>query len=312
MASLAAIGITAGVVVAIAMSCEAQATPLVQADLFVAGDGKITRDPITGLEWLDLTETFALSINDVLDGAGPTGGWISGLGFRYATIAEVETLFVNHGFPDINSPTAANVPFFESFLFLFNTPCSTAPSVVPRVPVSCSPVSFGFTGSIAEPVTLSSPERFALSDVRFFPLGGADSSAPCCTPVAWPRTVGINQTASFKNEGSDVIGHWLIRTTEVSEPSTVALFAAGLLGLVSGYRNRRRRPRITVQQSIGQEAQEDAKWNGLRVRAFEQLRPVCLCPPYPYLRCGVEGNRANTDPCRQVINDLDGPLRHTV
>ena len=58
---------------------------LIEQDLFAAGDGLITFDDQTGLEWLDLTETTNLSYNDVeTDG----GGWLS-LGFRHATGAEV-------------------------------------------------------------------------------------------------------------------------------------------------------------------------------------------------------------------------------
>lgn len=214
------------------LSGSVSATPLTQADLFVAGDGKVTRDPYTGLEWLDLTETLGLSINQILAGAGPAGGWISVLGFRYATVTEVENLFIDHGFPNVNSPTAANVPFYDSFVALLSTPCSSFSS--------CSASSFGFTGTVSDLAgTVSELERFALADLRFFPLGGADSSTPCCTPVAFPRTTGINQTPIFTN---DDIGHWLVRTTPISsvpEPQTYTMLLAGL-GLM-GFTARRRK-----------------------------------------------------------------------
>ena len=131
-------------------------------------------------------------------------------------MTEVETLFIHHGFPDVNSPTAANVPFFDSFAELLNAPC-TADCVSP----------FGFTGTISDLAgTVSELERYAMADVRYFPQGGADSSTPCCTPVAFPRTTGINQEPTFTNAA---VGHWLVRT--VPEPSTLALLGVALAGL---------------------------------------------------------------------------------
>lgn len=54
---------------------------LLELDLLTAGDGLVTRDTETGLDWLDLTATLNLSYNDI---EADLGGWIS-LGFRHAT-----------------------------------------------------------------------------------------------------------------------------------------------------------------------------------------------------------------------------------
>ena len=53
---------------------------LLEANLHAPGDGLITRDTRTGLDWLDLTETVGLSLNEILGGAG---GWLAD-GWRYA------------------------------------------------------------------------------------------------------------------------------------------------------------------------------------------------------------------------------------
>jgi hypothetical protein len=66
---------------------------LSEQDLFAMGDGLLTRDSTSGLEWLDLTETTDLSSDDIL---ADVGGWI-GLGFRHATTAEVCTIMVRLG-----------------------------------------------------------------------------------------------------------------------------------------------------------------------------------------------------------------------
>lgn len=69
---------------------------LIERDLFISGDGLITSDTDTGLYWLDLTVTTNLSYNDVLTHIG-TGGSLEG--FRYATVADLDTLQVSAGLP---------------------------------------------------------------------------------------------------------------------------------------------------------------------------------------------------------------------
>jgi hypothetical protein len=59
------------------------ATTLVSTDLNIAGDGLLTVDPATSLQWLDLTATLGQSRASVSSGS------FSAQGFRYATSAEV-------------------------------------------------------------------------------------------------------------------------------------------------------------------------------------------------------------------------------
>ena len=74
-----------------------EAVPLTQANdpTFGAGvDGfNLTRDPNTGLDWLDLTLTQGLSVAAVEGGAGRV---LAG-GFALATDGQVGTLFTNAG-----------------------------------------------------------------------------------------------------------------------------------------------------------------------------------------------------------------------
>src|SRR5262249_52601719 len=58
---------------------------LVKQDLLTAGDGLVTLDTTTNLEWLKLTATQDLSVDQVLGGAG---GWV-GMGFQYASFDQV-------------------------------------------------------------------------------------------------------------------------------------------------------------------------------------------------------------------------------
>lgn len=64
---------------------------LVPMDLISVGDQLITLDTSTGLEWLDLTATMNLSVQDIRSGAG---AWLAN-GFAYASTDQVRTLFLN-------------------------------------------------------------------------------------------------------------------------------------------------------------------------------------------------------------------------
>lgn len=79
-----------------------------------AGDGLLLRDTSTGLEWLRMSQSLGLSVNDV------TGQWFGNTevrppagkfaGFRYATRDQVVQLYRNFGLTTLdNSLTEANV-----------------------------------------------------------------------------------------------------------------------------------------------------------------------------------------------------------
>ena len=95
---------------------------LIEADLFAAGDGLITLDTRTGLEWLDLTATVGLTYATVVHGAG---GWTD-LGFRMANGIEVCDLITSNAVPmdctmRIKNPRSAVSSEFstETFINLF-------------------------------------------------------------------------------------------------------------------------------------------------------------------------------------------------
>lgn len=70
-------------------------------DLDSPGDGLITRDTATGLEWLDVSETSGLSYNEVEAGAD---GWLAS-GWRHATGAQVCDLFARHALAPAPCPS---------------------------------------------------------------------------------------------------------------------------------------------------------------------------------------------------------------
>jgi hypothetical protein len=60
-----------------------------------SGDGLITRDPVSGFEWLDVTETIGATPEQVTDPAGP---WRQA-GWQLATPRQICALFEHAGFP---------------------------------------------------------------------------------------------------------------------------------------------------------------------------------------------------------------------
>jgi len=67
---------------------------LIGMDLQDAGDGLITRDTESGLDWLDVSLTANQTYDEV-----QTGIWYQ-RGFRHATKPEIEELFIHAGTPD--------------------------------------------------------------------------------------------------------------------------------------------------------------------------------------------------------------------
>src|SRR5262245_21225908 len=79
---------------------------LLEKDWKTAGDKLLTLDNTTGLEWLDLTQTAALTFNVVSAQLGPGGNFE---GFRFATLSEVNGFLAASGLPPTNW-TPGNCP----------------------------------------------------------------------------------------------------------------------------------------------------------------------------------------------------------
>jgi hypothetical protein len=190
----------------------AQAT-LVKKDLLTAGDGLITLDTATNLEWLDLTATQDLSVDQVLGGAG---GWTS-LGFQYASFGQVGNLLNDAGYLGSTSDygsmrlvadnTSANA-------FLADFGATFAPNIT--------------VGFMAE-----------------YPCGRTIGSSTTCTDYVQINANGaanmgyaIPDSGAFPtSSGRPDIGSFLVRA--VPEPSSYAFWLAGL-GLLATVVRRKR------------------------------------------------------------------------
>lgn len=196
---------------------------LIEANDRVFGRGSITRDLDSGLEWLDLTETAGRSFFDVL-AETERGGEFAG--FRIATAAEVEQLFLNAGIPDIDTVEGIGTPGGGT------GPLFTAANFEPTLDLINL---LGPTAVMREPGGL------------VFDAGGAFTSTPSDVlpgglKIAFLRAVTASELGLAEFEPRDPnapASSYLVRTTPpIPEPSAALLFGVGALGVAAYVRRR--------------------------------------------------------------------------
>lgn len=172
---------------------------LIAADNLRWGVGSITVDTDTGLGWLDVHLTVNLSYNEMQSQLGANGQYD---GFRYASQAEVETLFINAVIPDINRASTANLAHASKLLSLLGATSS----------LRGTSEIFGITGTLLNQAVSS-----AMLDHYF-----SDGTGMLDANVMGP-TYGMDYRSSL-------VGSWLVTAdyAEVPLPSALLLFSSAL------------------------------------------------------------------------------------
>lgn len=186
---------------------------LIQADLLAPGDGLLTRDTTSGMEWLDLTPTIGVTYNAVIAGFG---GFTTTHGFSVARQADTVTLFANAGLTPVSGS-------------------STDPGTIAAGTALVD--LLGCTSSCA-----GSPGAYGFADLDAFSIGVGTVPALVVDPgvnVAWDADGGgiVGKAVSAPGRGV-----WLLRPTVIPLPSAALLFApafAMLFGVVAAARMRR-------------------------------------------------------------------------
>lgn len=192
---------------------------LLVGDLRAPGDGLLTLDTATSLEWLDLTATVGQSRSSVLSGPFIADG------FRYATRSEVNELWDDAG--AVGSYGPSNVA--PANLLIEQMGCTSqflgSPCDAPVDPTrgDVQHWNIGFFGT--DPLDAGIVDLFlSLHDLRY---GNAEMSLD----------FGTSDGIDILNRPD--VGSYLVRSTPLPEPATIALVGTGIAGAVAIRRRKR-------------------------------------------------------------------------
>lgn len=178
------------------------------------GVGSITLDTNTGLQWLDLTQSTNLSVNDILGGSGS----FLAQGFQLATLSQVEAMYMSGGWDGVDNTGSAGTVSHLAFVQLMHS-------------------LFGVTGSEANGNPFN--EGWALSSISnlvsrpFNTLESGIAGRVACTTSGFNTFTNVNVFSGCRmdyDQRYDFIGAYLVRIPGVvPEPSTLLLLGSGLL-----------------------------------------------------------------------------------
>jgi len=179
-----------------------------------------TSDTITGLDWLDLTETTNRSYNDVINGMSDTSSVI--YGYRYATLDDWGTLISN--FFDVAKPsdntTSAPVTNFGAAQ-VFHT-------------------NFGITNTRQQSIyTFTDSLGFLKGDTSLY-LAGIQSGHATITGYTSSSNLIQREDGATTQPASIYVGHFLVKGGNLIAtplPAALFLFAPALFGFF-GFRRK--------------------------------------------------------------------------
>lgn len=203
------------------------------------GADTITLDTETGLRWLDLDLTDGRSVEDISSQLGEGGEFE---GFRYATVEEVEQLWINAGIQDIvmgaipptgDDFTAANLDPVNALIDLLGDTVET--------PLLRLSEGFTATAPPGDPSLRIVGELNVCVAVQFC-LGRG------ITPNTALASLGPNRDGT--DEELVLVGHYLV-TEVIPVPPAVWLLGGGLAAL-GGLGRRERRTAAAVSPAAAQ------------------------------------------------------------
>lgn len=183
---------------------------LIEHDFKNTEDKLITYDSATGLEWLDLTVTQGRFSFDSIQSELTSGGEFQG--FRYATLGEVESLLssfglIRHGLSD-SANDRAQIEYYYSLFGITQTDIDISSQKIQNH------YAFGLFNEVG-------PEDFVNTHYYTFILENFGFGYTEVERFTWP---------DFRVDNS--LGHYLVRSTVIPEPSSLILTLLGVATLV--------------------------------------------------------------------------------
>jgi len=187
---------------------------LLSLDLNTVGDGLITYDTSTELEWLDLSQTAGWTTNNLVGEFGAGGAFE---GWRYATIFEWQHMIQEGGLQPggIHDPSDPSLTYtaadIQAMLYLLGAP--------------------GYSG---ETVGFVSAGSVGTTWTEYFGISGPVYASWNMSPDLTFGPGGAFYVGSYDENWDPAVanpyGHYIVRTS-VPEPASITLFGLSLAGL---------------------------------------------------------------------------------
>lgn len=200
--------------------------------------GTITRDTVSGLEWLDVTETRGVSFSQVT-AQFVNGGTLES--WRYATTHELDQLITNWGYVPVNTECSYGLTNCDVGTFGDSTLIETIIRTLGDVgndwldeyspSRDIAPDGAGYSyGFLADSPLSNDPLAYGLASISDFETIDRISSVKLTDS---DDSINLTQGYFTDPDLSGVsLGSFLVRTSAIPLPATAWLFGSALLGLI--------------------------------------------------------------------------------